>query len=166
MGGREEFVIVGDPGCMVKGQLSPFEIMDVKHSLGSSIGIATGIARGFHRRGEGKRVVSLCGDSGFLHSGLAGLMDAARMGVPLLIVILDNGLTALSGGQPHPASVVDARGKPQRSVDLIELVRHCGEVELVEVDIDGGEDIRSAIAGRMLFRGTSVIVARGRCVHW
>jgi len=165
LGGREEVVIVGDPGCMVRGQLPPYEIMDVKHSLGSSIGIASGIALGLIGRGEGRRVVALCGDSGFLHSGLAGLVDAARMGVPVLIIILDNGLTALSGGQPHPASSVDARGAPQRAVDLVEMARISGVGELWEVDLDRGEDIRSAIARGMDYRGTGVIIARGRCIQ-
>lgn len=166
LGGRDEVIIVGDPGCMVRGQLTPYEIMDVKHSLGSSIGIASGIALGLIGRGEGRRIVALCGDSGFLHSGLPGLVDAARMGAPVLIIILDNGLTALSGGQPHPASSVDARGAPQRGVDLVAMARNSGVGELWEVDLDLGEDIRSAIARGMDYRGTGVIIARGRCVHW
>jgi indolepyruvate ferredoxin oxidoreductase alpha subunit len=165
LGERDEVVIVGDPGCMVKGQLTPYEIMDVKHSLGSSIGMASGIALSLIGRGEERRVVALSGDSGFLHSGLSGLMDAARMGVRVLVIILDNGLTALSGGQPHPASSVDARGAPQRAVDLVEMARNSGVGELWEVDLDRGEDIRSAIARGMDYRGTSVIIARGRCVY-
>jgi indolepyruvate ferredoxin oxidoreductase alpha subunit len=92
-------------------------------------------------------------------------MDAARMGVRVLVIILDNGLTALSGGQPHPASSVDARGAPQRAVDLVEMARNSGVGELWEVDLDRGEDIRSAIARGMDYRGTSVIIARGRCVY-
>jgi indolepyruvate ferredoxin oxidoreductase alpha subunit len=166
LGGRDEVVIVGDPGCMVRGQLPPYKILDVKHSLGSSIGMASGIALGLSGRGEGRRVVALCGDSGFLHSGLPGLVDAARMGVPVLIIILDNGLTALSGGQPHPASSVDARGASQRGVDLVAMARNSGVGEMWEVDLDLGEDIRSAIARGMDYRGTGLIVARGRCVHW
>jgi indolepyruvate ferredoxin oxidoreductase alpha subunit len=140
--------------------------MDVKHGLGSSIGMATGIKLGLIGRGEEKRIVALCGDSGFLHSGLAGLVDAARMGVSVLIIILDNGLTALSGGQPHPASSVDARGAPQRAVDLVEMARNSGVGELWEVDLDRGEDIRPVIVSGMDYRGTGVIIARGRCVHW
>jgi indolepyruvate ferredoxin oxidoreductase alpha subunit len=166
LGERDEVVIVGDPGCMVKGQLTPYEIMDVKHSLGSSIGMASGIALSLIGRGEERRVVALSGDSGFLHSGLSGLMDAARMGVRVLVIILDNGLTALSGGQPHPASSVDARGAPQRAVDLVEMARNSGVGELWEVDLDRGEDIRSVIVSGMDYRGTGVIIARGRCVHW
>jgi indolepyruvate ferredoxin oxidoreductase alpha subunit len=166
LGGRDEFVVVGDPGCMVRGQLRPYEIMDVKHSLGSSVGIASGIARGLQKSGEKKRVIALCGDSGFLHSGLAGLIDAARMKVPLLVMILDNGLTALSGGQPHPGSIVDARGDPQRAVDLVGMVRTAGVGEVWVVDLDHGDDIRPAIERGMAYRGTGVVVVRGRCPQW
>jgi indolepyruvate ferredoxin oxidoreductase alpha subunit len=166
LGERDEFVIVGDPGCMVRGQLRPYEIMDVKHSLGSSIGVAAGIARALHERGEKKRVIALCGDSGLLHSGLGGLVDAARMKVPLLVMILDNGLTALSGGQPHPGSIVDARGDPQRAVDLAGMARNSGVGEVWVVDLDRGEDIRSAIERGMEHQGTGVVIACGRCPQW
>lgn len=68
LGGHNEVVVVGDPGCMVRAQLPSYEIMDVKHSLGPSIGIVVGISLGFIRRGEEKRVVALCGDSGFFYT--------------------------------------------------------------------------------------------------
>ena len=66
-------------------------------------------------------MVALAGDSGFLHTGLNALMDAARAEVPLLVIILDNGTTALSGGQPHPGTPLDARGRPRPAVDLAAL---------------------------------------------
>jgi indolepyruvate ferredoxin oxidoreductase alpha subunit len=43
-GGRERFVVIGEPGCMVRSQLPPYELLDVKTSLGSSIGMAAGIS--------------------------------------------------------------------------------------------------------------------------
>jgi indolepyruvate ferredoxin oxidoreductase alpha subunit len=172
--GRDEVIVIGDPGCMVRAQLPPYELLDVKNSLGSSIGMAAGIALSLRRpepvegpeRHAGKRVVALCGDSSFLHSGLNGLVDAARVGAPLLVLILDNGTTALSGGQPHPASSVDARGRPQRAVDLAGLAREAGAGMVRVVDLDRGEDIRSAIEMGMNFDGVAVVIARGRCPRW
>ena len=174
LGGRDEAIVVGDPGCMVRAQLSPYELLDVKNSLGSSIGMAAGIALGLRRpelvegaqRGTGKRVVALCGDSGFLHSGFSGLVDAARAGVPMLVLILDNGTTALSGGQPHPASRMDARGKPRRAVNLAALAREAGAGEVYVVDLDRGEDVRAAIEMGMNYDGVAVVVARGQCPRW
>ena len=114
----------------------------------------------------GKRVVALCGDSSFLHSGFNGLVDATRVGATMLVLILDNGTTALSGGQPHPASRVDARGKPRRAVDLVTLAREAGADMVQVVDLDRDEDIRSAIEMGMDFDGVAVVIARGRCLRW
>ncbi len=161
-GGCDQVIVVGDPGCMVRAQMPPYELLDVKHSLGSSIGMAAGLALS----GTGKRVVALCGDSGFLHSGFSGLVDAARVGASMLVLILDNGTTALSGGQPHPASRVDARGRPRRAVDLAALAREAGAGVVRVVDLDGDEDIRSPIEMGMNFDGLAVVIARGRCPRW
>jgi indolepyruvate ferredoxin oxidoreductase alpha subunit len=166
LGGRGEVVVIGDPGCMVRAQLPPYRLMDVKNSLGSSIGMATGVSLGLEQRGERKRVVALVGDSSFLHSGFAGLVDAARVGATMMVLLLDNGTTALSGGQPHPASQADARGGPQRGVDLAALARDAGAEEVLVVDLDRGEGIRPAIERGMNTDGVAVVIARGRCPRW
>jgi indolepyruvate ferredoxin oxidoreductase alpha subunit len=159
-GGREAFIVVGDPGCMVRGQLPPYQLLDVKHGLGASIGMATGLARAQ----TGKRIIALVGDSGFLHTGINGLFDAARTGARMLVLILDNGTTALSGGQPHPGSTVNARGAPRRAVDLAGLAREAGAQKVTVVNIDRGEEILGPIEEGVDFDGLAVVVARGRCV--
>jgi indolepyruvate ferredoxin oxidoreductase alpha subunit len=151
---------------MVRAQPPPHRLMDVKNSLGSSIGMAAGVSLSLRQRGERKRVVALVGDSGFLHSGFAGLVDAARVGATMMVLLLDNGTTALSGGQPHPASRTDVRGRPQRSVDLAALARDAGTEEVLVVDLDRGESIRPAIERGMNTNGVAVVIARGRCPRW
>ena len=84
----------------------------------------------------------------------------------MLVLLLDNGTTALSGGQPHSASRVDARGRPQRAVDLAALAREAGAGKVRLVDLDHGEDIRAAIKVGMDFDGVAVVIARGRCLRW
>ncbi|MFZ5916566.1 MAG: thiamine pyrophosphate-dependent enzyme [Chloroflexota bacterium] len=166
LGGREAFIVVGDPGCMVRSQLPPYELLDVKHSLGSAIGMATGLALSQRRRQPRKRVVALCGDSGFLHSGFNALVDAARTGASMLVIVLDNGTTALSGGQPHPGSRTDARGRPQRAVDLAALAQQAGAGSVLAVDLARGESIEAAITQGLDFEGLAVIVASGPCTRW
>ena len=79
---------------------------------------------------------------------------------------MDNGNTALSGGQPHPGSPVNARGQVRHAIDLAGLVREAG-VEMVQVvDVDGRTDIRSAIQAGMEYDGVAVVIARGECVQW
>lgn len=163
LGGRDDFIIVGDPGCMVRGQLPPYHLMDIKHGLGSSIGMAAGIAA---TQGQsGKSVIALSGDSSFLHSGLNALVDAARMDARMLVVLLDNGTTALSGGQPHPASRLDARGRSQEPVDLATLARATGVRTVHVVDLDRNEDIRLPLIQALRAEKLAVIIARGQCVR-
>ena len=90
----------------------------------------------------------------------------SHTGAPLTVIILDNGTTALSGGQPHPASAVDARCAPQRAVDLAALVQACGVEDVRVADIDRGDDIRAAVEAGLQAEGVAVVIARGRCVRW
>ncbi len=162
LGGRGDFIVVGDPGCMVRAQNPPDYLLDVKHSLGASIAMAAGIA--LNQVGpSAKRVVAIIGDSSFLHTGFNGLMDAAQVGARMLVLILDNGTTALSGGQPHPASGRDARGRPRQAVDLAELARAAGAGSVQVVDLDQGEDLRPALKGGLNFDGLAVVIAKGKC---
>jgi len=151
---------------MVRAQLPPYELLDVKTSLGSSIGMAAGIVLSMSGSSTRKRVVALCGDSALLHSGFNGLVDATRVDARMLVLILDNGTTALSGGQPHPASRADARGRPRCAVDLAALARESGAGMVQVVDLDHGEDIRSAIEMGLDFDGVAVVIARGQCPRW
>ena len=158
-GGRAGFCLVGEPGCMVRAQLPPYELFDVKNSLGASVAMAAGLALS----GIDQRVIALCGDSAFLHSGLNGLLSAVSAGVSMVLLILDNGTTALSGGQPHPASATDARGRPQRGADLEALVRAAGVRALTLVDVDRGESVYEPLRAALQNGGLSVIIARGQC---
>lgn len=159
LGGRDRFIVTGDPGCMVRAQLPPLELFDVKHGLGSSIGMATGLALGQAER----RVISLAGDSSFLHTGFNGLLDAARSGVRLLVIILDNGTIALTGGQPHPGTPRDARGRPRPAVDIAGLAREAGAGWVRVIDARAKEEMQGAIHAGLEHDGVAVIVARGAC---
>jgi len=161
-GGREAFIVVGEPGCMVRAQLPPYQLLDGMNSLGSSVGMAAGLALSE----TGRQIVTLCGDSAFLHSGLNALIDAVRAGAKILLIILDNGTTALSGRQPHPASDTDPRGRPRRPVDLATLATAAGAGLVLELAVDQGDDVVAGVERGLAAaqEGVAVLVARGRCV--
>jgi indolepyruvate ferredoxin oxidoreductase alpha subunit len=81
----------------------------------------------------------------------------------MLVLILDNGTTALSGGQPHPGSTVDARGRPRRAVDLAGLARQAGAASVHVVDLDAGESPGPVLQSGLAREALSVVIARGRC---
>jgi indolepyruvate ferredoxin oxidoreductase alpha subunit len=158
-GGREAFVVTGEPGCMVRAQLPPFELFDLKYAMGSSIGLAAGLARTATR----KKVVALAGDSALLHTGLAELIDAALAGVSLLVVVLANQTTALSGGQAHAASGYDIRGRQRRPLDLAALVRAAGAAQVRVIDPQDERATRMAFEEAMGGDGLAVVIATRAC---
>jgi indolepyruvate ferredoxin oxidoreductase alpha subunit len=158
-GGRDAFVVTGETGCMVRAQLPPWELLDVKYGMGSSIGLAAGLARA----GIGQGIVALSGDSALLHSGLGELVDAAQAGANLLVVVLANETTALSGGQPHPGTPHDAQGQPRMPIDLGRLVQAAG-VDLVRVvDPEDGQATEAAFEEALAWDSLAVVIARRPC---
>jgi indolepyruvate ferredoxin oxidoreductase alpha subunit len=137
--------------------------MDVKHSLGSSIGVATGISMSQTSSKDGKKVVAIIGDSSFLHTGINGLLDASSAGANVLVLVLDNGTTGLSGRQPHPGSQFDARGNPRQGLNIPALARAAGASTVSVVDLDRGEDISAGIEAGLNLPGVAVLIARGQC---
>ena len=162
LGPRQDTIIVGDPGCMVRGQ-NHYNLLDIKTSLGASIGIAAGIAIDLARRNEPKRVLALSGDSGFFHSNFQGLMDAVQIGAQALILVLDNNITALSGGQPHPGTRRRDPYDLQTPIEIGGLATQAGVKMVKIVDIDQNEDLRPAILAGLETAGVSLIIARGEC---
>jgi len=157
-GGRKRHIIVGETGCMVRANLSPFELFDVKYGLGSGLGLALGLALS----GTPERIVALLGDSSFFHSDINALPQAAQLGLPVLALVLDNSTTALTGGQPHPGSATDERGQPRPSSDLVAVIRGYG----VEPRLCTPEDIPSMEAAfdeALEAEALRVIIVRGPC---
>ena len=159
---RQDTIIIGDPGCMVRGQ-KHYDLMDVKTSLGASISIAAGISRTFINQNIQKCVIALTGDSSFLHTNFNGLVDAVRIGAQMLVLVLDNNTTALSGGQPHPGTRKGDYKDSQPPVEIAELAVQAGAKYVQIVDIDRCEDLRPAILRGLQTEGVSVVIARGEC---
>ena len=161
-GGRQAFVVTGETGCMVRAQLPPWEIMDLKYGMGSSIGLAAGLAR----TGISQRIVALSGDSALLHSGLGEMIDAAQAGISMLALVLANDTTALSGGQPHPATPHDARERPRRPVDLEALLLATGAASVQVVDPEDRETTMAALEKGITGQGLNVVIAERACPLW
>jgi indolepyruvate ferredoxin oxidoreductase alpha subunit len=161
-GGRDAFVITGETGCIVRAQLPPWELLDIKYAMGSSIGLAAGLARA----GIPQRIIAISGDSALLHSGMGELIDAVQAGIRLLVIILANETTALSGGQPHPATGHNAEGLPRPAVDLAALIRAAG-VNLVRiVDPQDTAATQAAFDEGLDSGQLAVMISQRACPKW
>lgn len=114
--GIKDYVIPTDIGCYTLGYYEPYSMGDFLLSMGSSIGSANG----FTMTNSGK-VISFIGDSTFFHAGIPALINAYHNNHNFLLVILDNSITAMTGGQPTPETEDGMRG-----VDIEKVVRAIG----------------------------------------
>ncbi|MCL6498481.1 MAG: indolepyruvate ferredoxin oxidoreductase subunit alpha [Firmicutes bacterium] len=155
-------VVCGDIGCYTLAALEPLRAMDSCLAMGSSIGMATGLALAGTAPGP---VVAVIGDSTFLHAGLPALVDAVYKRAHVTVVILDNGTTAMTGGQPHPATGSGVRGEPAPRVDLAAVCRAMG-VEFVRVvdPYDLGATF-VALEEAIRYPGVSVVITNRPCVE-
>jgi len=153
--------VTGDIGCYTLGTLPPLEQLYTCLCMGAGIGQAHGISQVY----DGERpIVAVIGDSTFIHSGITGLINMVYNQSAVTVVILDNRTTAMTGGQFHPATGKNLRGKPAPELDLAALCRAIGvqRVEVVEsYDVARLEEVlRAEIEADEI----SVVLARQPCV--
>ena len=89
----------GDIGCYSLG--INMGQQDLITHMGSSVGLGMGVAVA-----SKQFVVATVGDSTFYHAVLPQLVDLASKKVPLLVVVMDNAYTAMTGGQPSPSRLI------------------------------------------------------------
>ena len=154
--------VAGDIGCYTLAALPPLGAIDTTLAMGSSIGMAIGLARSGGHPGP---VVATLGDSTFLHSGIPALLDAVYHRTRITVLILDNGTTAMTGGQPHAATGTTIRGAAAPRADLVALCRALG-VEWVRVTdpYDIGETHR-VLEAAAAHPGVSVVITNRPCVE-
>jgi indolepyruvate ferredoxin oxidoreductase, alpha subunit len=165
LGRYKKAIYTGDIGCYTLGALPPLSAMDTCVDMGASISAAIGIDKGRNfAAGDDRPIFATIGDSTFIHSGITGLIDAVYNGANINVIILDNGITAMTGHQHHPATGYTLMGKPSPQVDLVELVKACGVEHVQVVDpLDLGAT-RAALDEAVAHIGTSVVIAESPCV--
>ncbi len=110
-----------DIGCYTLGLLPPLATADFLVCMGASVSAGSGFSKA-----SGKPVVSFIGDSTFFHTGIPGLVNAVFNNHNLLLVVLDNYTTAMTGHQPHPGVPTTAFGENERRIDIESVVKGCG----------------------------------------
>ncbi len=135
--------VAGDAGCSIRAVRPPLEAVDVVYGLGSSVGVASGF---------GEKGVALIGDYALSHSGLQGLIDSVNNKREVLVVLLQNYVAAMTGGQPVTdiTSILEAIVPDLRIIDL-------------PSDRDAIEEI---LAEELKRSGVSLVVARGICPRY
>src|SRR5512136_2811466 len=159
-------IVAGDIGCYTLGVLPPYLGMDTCVAMGASLGVGLGL-RHVLPAAEARRVVSLIGDSTFIHSGVNGLIEMVYNPPPTghVLVVLDNGTTAMTGQQEHPGTGRTLEHEQTGKVSIEGMARAAGvkNVDVVDPvkDPKGFDDL---LARRLASNDLSVIVSRRPCI--
>jgi indolepyruvate ferredoxin oxidoreductase alpha subunit len=163
---KRDCIVAGDIGCYTLGVLSPFEAMDTCVCMGASLGVGLGM-RHVLPADQARRVVSVIGDSTFMHSGISGLVEMVYNPPPdgHVLIILDNATTAMTGHQENPSTGRSLGHEPTNKIVIEDLARSLGikRVHVVEprAGADGFEQLLDeCLASREL----CVIIARRPCI--
>ncbi len=147
-------LLFSDIGCYTLGAMPPYKAVHTCVDMGASISMALGAAKaGAHP------ILCSIGDSTFTHSGMTPLLGAAQENANMTVVILDNAIVAMTGGQEGFAS----------GEKLIRLIQGLGVDERHIVHFEplpkNHEENAERIRQEVDYRGLSVIVASRPCIH-
>ncbi len=149
-------MVAGDVGCVGLGALEPVSACATEVSMGASIGVA----QGFAYAGIGKPVIAVLGDGAFFHAGLPALVGAVHRQVDLTVLVLDNGMSCVTGGQPVPGTPGQPGTQP---IKIEDLARACQVRRVTVVDPYDVKRTAAAIVTGIRGGGVSVVIARRPC---
>jgi indolepyruvate ferredoxin oxidoreductase alpha subunit len=145
--------VFSDIGCYTLGALMPYQAINSCVDMGASITMAKGAAdAGLFP------AIAVIGDSTFTHSGMTGLLDAVMENTNIVVFILDNSTTAMTGGQKSHAEgrlmqICRGLGVAEDHIHVITPLRKNHEefVRIIKQEID--------------YPGVSVIIPTRECIQ-
>ncbi|MCQ6962881.1 thiamine pyrophosphate-dependent enzyme [Methanolobus chelungpuianus] len=148
---RLDVMIAGDMGCSIRTAPEPLGAVDTGFSLGGAISTACGFT---------KNGIAVIGDFGLAHSGIIGLINAVDHGSDVLVIVLQNDVAAMTGGQAAP----DIKEAVRALVPDLEVfdpdagARNMGEAAF--------EELERMIKEKLDLKGVSVIYVKCKCVMY
>lgn len=123
-------IFPSDIGCYTLGM--NLAAVHTVHCMGACISQGAGFYQSYKQDGgEIPTVVVTIGDSTFFHAGIPALINAVFQDARIIVVILDNATTAMTGGQPVPHMGIAAGGRKTKAIAIEPLVQACG-VDFIE----------------------------------
>lgn len=142
-------ISLADIGCYSLAYLPPFKLGNILYSMGAGVPAASGMSISL----PDKPIMSFVGDSTFFHAAMPGIVNAVFNKHKQVLMVMDNGITAMTGHQPNPNTGPRARGarlpskyKDTQGISIDDTLRAWGikfikrvpayQVELVEKALD------------------------------
>jgi indolepyruvate ferredoxin oxidoreductase alpha subunit len=154
-------VFSGDIGCYTLGNAKPLDMVDTCLCMGADVTMAQGI----HRVDPGTVNFAFIGDSTFFHTGIPGVINAVYNETDIVLIVLDNSTTAMTGNQPHPGTGKTMMGNISEKVSIYNILKAIGVKYIARVnpfDLAGAE---KAVAEAAAVKGVSAVIFEAPCIQ-
>jgi len=160
-------IVHGDIGCYTLSALPPLTAIHSCLCMGAGISMAHGTAQAIAAAGGENQqpVFGVIGDSTFFHSGITSLLNVVYNQSDVTIIIMDNRITAMTGGQQNPGTGHTLQKREAPAVDILKLVQTLGVQQAREVDPFNIKETLAALKEATAFKGPAVLVTRRPCVQ-
>lgn len=156
---EEEIIYSTDIGCYALGLEPPYKMGDYCISMGSSLGIGCGFSKATNQK-----IISFIGDSTFFHAGIPPLVNAVHNWDKILLVVMDNMITGMTGGQNNPGVPIDGMGNPAPEISIEKIARRVGAGLVKTIDPVVLKKTEEIFKEALQFEGVAVIITKHPCV--
>jgi indolepyruvate ferredoxin oxidoreductase alpha subunit len=159
MKGRKAY-FCGDIGCYTLGNAMPLDMVDTCLCMGAGITMA----QGFNHMDSDAVAISFTGDSTFFASGMTGVVNAVYNAVDMIVCVLDNSTTAMTGHQPHPGTGRNMMSAPVEKISIEKILLAAGVKKVITVDPLDLDASIAAVRECADIKGVKAIIFKSPCV--
>lgn len=156
--GNRPHVYCSDIGCYTLGVQEPFNAADFIICMGGGAGAAGGFAQA-----TDQKAVAFLGDSTFFHAGIPPLTSAIFNDHKIVMVILDNRTTAMTGHQPNPGTGRTFGNVNTEAIDIESMVKGVGVKFVKTVDPYDVKESTKVMKEAIEFDGVAVVISKRAC---
>ena len=153
-------VFCGDIGCYTLGNAMPLDMVDTCLCMGAGITMAQGMSH----MNRDTACFAFVGDSTFFASGMTGVVNAVYNEADIILCVLDNSTTAMTGHQPHPGTGRNMMGNFVEKVSIEKVLEGIGVKKIITVDPLTLDDSIRAVQECARETGVRAIIFRSPCV--
>ena len=158
--GKRKAVFCGDIGCYTLGNAAPLDMVDTCLCMGGGITVAQGI----ETADPGTLAFGFVGDSTFFASGITGVVNAVYNQHDMIVCILDNSTTAMTGQQPHPGTGRTMMGNDVPALSIPRILEAL-DVECSIVDPLDFEAAVQTVRDAIDKTGVRAIIFKSPCIY-
>jgi indolepyruvate ferredoxin oxidoreductase alpha subunit len=153
-------VFSGDIGCYTLGNAKPLDMVDTCLCMGAGVTIAQGL----HRVEPDAVNFAFIGDSTFFHTGIPGVINALYNETDIVLIVLDNSTTAMTGHQPHPGTGRTMMGEITEKISIPKVLEGLGVPSITRVNPFDLDQAISAVKKAAEVKGVSAVIFEAPCI--